>query len=83
MKILLIKWGIIPEKNSSEGEQRIIFLSDGRKVKAPAKPEKVCLARSVYPMRENLTLSSWVEAIKLRKTFSDNKIQLVKHYLNA
>jgi ABC-type Fe3+-hydroxamate transport system substrate-binding protein len=79
---LLTKLGILPQKNSPESGQRIIFLSDGRKVTVPAKPERICLRYSVYPIGAKISLSEWLTNIKLRKDFQGVET-VKKHYLNA
>lgn len=43
---------------------RIIFLRDGRKVIAPAKPEKLSVQYSIVP-EPNMDYSQWFEYIRL------------------
>jgi hypothetical protein len=82
MKNILVKLGILPQNSPCNEVSRTIFLADGRKVNVPAKPERICLKYSVYPIGAKISLSEWLTSIKLRKEFEGVKT-VKKHYLNA
>jgi hypothetical protein len=82
MKNILVKLGLLPNNQPCNGVNRIIFLGDGTKIIAPAKPEKICIEYSIYPIGAKIGLSEWLTSIKLRKDFQGVET-VKKHYLNA
>ncbi len=58
---------------------RLIFLRDGRKVIAPAKPDKVAIEYSIIP-DSRMDYSGWFEYIRMGGDDSECEV-IKKHYL--
>lgn len=64
-------------KPAPKQNTRTIFLGDGRKVEAPAKPEKVLVSYSIIPITDNMTMEDWHFYIMFRKEDEDLKTRKV------
>jgi hypothetical protein len=67
-------------KQKSQENTRRIFLGDGREVNAPPKPDRICLAYSVFP-EERMNQSDWVTYVKLRPDVDCEGSVITKYYL--
>lgn len=76
MKAFLEKIGLI-EPQTTYG--RTIYLSDGTKVIAPPKPDKIRVSYSVIP-ENSLSLEDYITQIKLRRLEPSSNI-IRKFYL--
>jgi hypothetical protein len=79
MKNILIKLGILPSKQPCNEGNRTIFLSNGEKVIAPPKPEKLRVPYSIIP-ENSLSFSEYLTCVRLR-TLEPSKTLFRKFYL--
>jgi hypothetical protein len=65
------------QKTTPKENTRTIRLGDGRKVEAPAKPEKVLVSYSIIPICDNMTMEDWHFYIMYRREDEDLKTRKV------
>jgi hypothetical protein len=65
------------QKPATKVNTRIIYLGDGRKVEAPAKPDRVLVSYSIIPICDNMTMEDWHFYIMYRREDEDLKTRKV------
>jgi hypothetical protein len=65
------------QKTTPKENTRTIYLGDGRKVEAPAKPDRVLVSYSIIPITDNMTIEDWHFYIMYRREDEDLKTRKV------
>jgi hypothetical protein len=68
------------QKPAIKENTRTIYLGDGRRVEAPAKPDRLLVSYSIIPICDNMTMEDWHFYIMYRREDEDLKTRKI-YYL--